>query len=97
MPVSEYWYIEIIAKDVGYDMTDTGGGDALLGNAQVCVHVAKLTGMPKRSPHMAHLNDSSSLRCSKAGHASGSISSSRSSNMTLVSCRTRLPRLSRAA
>ena len=44
-------------------------------NSQVWVHVARLHGMVKRSPHIAQRSDSSSFCCSTSGHASGSSSS----------------------
>ena len=44
-------------------------------DVQVCVHVEKLTGIVKISWQMAQRTDSSSLRCSSSGHASGSSSS----------------------
>ena len=46
-----------------------------VGDAQLCVHVEKLTGIVNSSWQIAQRTDSSSLRCSGSGQASGSSSS----------------------
>jgi hypothetical protein len=54
-----------------------------LFHSQVWVHLARLTGIVKRSPHIAQRSAWSSLCAATSGHAAGSSSSSSTpSNMT---------------